>query len=62
MDTQSSNIKGYLLAAMLGVVGGGILVLIVARTIPKMMSNLMAGMMENMRYQMGKSGCAPEEM
>ena len=52
---------GYLLAAGLGAVAGGLLVAVATRAIPKMMSQMMSGMMRNMMAQMGEEGCSPSE-
>jgi hypothetical protein len=54
--------RGYALAAILGAVGGGLLVALVTRTVPKMTSALMSGMMQNMMGQMRDCGINPEEM
>ncbi len=48
----------YLISALLGAIGGGILVLIATKAIP----NMMSGMMQKMMSQMGESGCNPQEM
>ena len=53
--------RGYLLVALLGALGGGILVAAVTNMLPRMMSNMMSGMMENMQGMMGEEGCSPEE-
>jgi hypothetical protein len=50
--------RGYLLAAMLGAIGGGFAVALLTRAVPKMMSR----MMQSMRAQMVAAGCDPEEM
>ena len=62
MGGTSSHAKGYLLAAALGVIGGGLGVAIATKAIPKMMSRMMAGMMQNMMAQMREGGCEPAEM
>jgi outer membrane lipoprotein SlyB len=48
-DTHSRG-RGYVLTALLGAIGGGLVVALVTRAIPKMMS------------QMGEAGCDPAEM
>jgi hypothetical protein len=58
MDDISSQYKGYVLAAGLGAVAGGLVVALATRAVPKMMSRLMAGMMA----QMAESGCDPSDM
>ena len=60
-DTESRG-KGYVLAALLGAIGGGLVIALGTRAIPKMMSNMMSGMMRNMMSQMGEDGCDPAEM
>ena len=67
MDRSRSQFVGYLVAAALGAVAGGLAVAIGSKAIPTMMSRMMAAMMENMRLQMGvegcdPAGCDPEEM
>jgi len=46
----------------LGTIVGGLLIAIFTKAIPTMMSEMMAGMMENMMTQMEANGCNPEEM
>ena len=54
----------FLLAVLLGALGGGVFVLVVTRAIPKIMSRMMANMMprmmQNIREQMKASGCSPD--
>ena len=52
----------YILATFLGVVFGGLVVAIATKAIPKMMSQMMFGMMKNMMSQMGEAGCSPSEI
>ncbi len=52
----------YLISALLGAIGGGILVIIATKAIPTMMANMMSGMMGEMMSQMRASGCNPQEM
>ena len=47
--------RGYIIAAALGVLGGGVVVALATKAIPKMMS----GMMRNMIRHMEESGCEP---
>ncbi len=62
MDKKNFQGKGYLLAVALGALGGGLIVAVATRAIPKMMSHMMAGMMQNMLAQMKERGCAPAEI
>jgi len=62
MDRKDSQMQGYILAAGLGAVGGGLLVAFVTKAIPRMMSKMMSGMMENMMSQMGDGECDPVEI
>jgi len=48
----------YILAASIGAIGGGIIVAVTTRTVPKMMS----AMMRNMMLQMNACGANPTEM
>jgi hypothetical protein len=50
--------RGYILAAILGALGGGAVVGLATKAIPKMM----AGMMRNMMRHMGDNGCDPTQM
>jgi hypothetical protein len=61
MEITNCQSKGYILAATLGALGGGLAVIFVTRAIPKMMSRMMSGMMQNMMAQMRESGCSPSE-
>ena len=49
-------------AAGLGALGGGVVAILVTRAIPRMMSRLIAGMMQNMMAQMKESGCSSPEI
>jgi hypothetical protein len=62
MDRKNSQFQGFVLAAGLGAVGGGLLVAIVTKAIPRMMSKMMSGMMENMMSQMGAGECDPVDI
>ncbi len=62
MDTGLDRRKGYAVAFLLGGVGGGVLVAVATRAIPKMMSNVMSGMMQNMMAKMKEGGVNPSEM
>lgn len=58
MDDNGSQYEGYILAAGLGVLAGGLVVALATRAVPKIMSRLMAGMMS----QMAASGCDPSDV
>jgi CheY-specific phosphatase CheX len=62
MHSTGSHNRGYALAAVLGVVGGGLIVALATKAIPKMMSQMMSGMMQNMMARMGEGGCNPAEI
>jgi hypothetical protein len=53
-----NNRQGMVLAAILGAIGGGIFVLLVGEIIPRIMQEMMRGMMA----EMGGEGCDPEDM
>ena len=54
--------KRCISAALLGAIGGGIIVALATRAIPKIMSQMMSEMMQNMMFRMRESGCDPAEM
>ncbi len=58
MSEGGCNLRKYMVATALGAVGGGILVALASRAMPRMM----AGMMRNMMAMMGGEGCSPAEM
>jgi hypothetical protein len=62
MNTRISPLKGYLLAAMIGAVGGGLLVALATKAVPIAMSKMMSGMMLQMMGQIRKNGFDPTEM
>ena len=51
-----------ILAAVLGALGGGLVVAIATQAIPKIMSQMMPAMMKNVMAHMGEEGCNPAEM
>ncbi len=55
---MASRNAGYVLAAVLGAMGGGLLVAVATRAIPRMM----ASMMQNRMAQMKAGGGNPAEM
>jgi fatty acid desaturase len=55
---RDSHIGGYIVAAALGAIGGGFMVAVVTRAVPRMM----AGMMQNMMARMGEEGAGPGVM
>lgn len=59
---RNNQYGGYFLAAGLGAIGGGVLVVAFTRAIPKMMSKMMPNMMASMMSQMGAGECDPAEM
>lgn len=62
MGNNRSRSKEYIFAASLGAIGGGIIVAIATRAIPKMMSKIKAGMMQNMMAQMTEGECKPVDI
>ncbi|CAG0934792.1 hypothetical protein TFLX_03668 [Thermoflexales bacterium] len=62
MQNMNSSRQGYLPAAIAGALIGGLLVLVMTKAIPTMLSQLMRNMMTDMCGQMGECGCNPAEM
>jgi len=62
MTDVDSRKAGYVLAALLGAVAGGLVAILGTRALPKMMSQIMSGMMQNMMTAMGEEGCDPSEI
>ena len=62
MTNKNQPIKGYTISALLGAIAGGFIVLIATKALPKMIGQIMSGMMENMMSQMRSEGCDPAEI
>jgi hypothetical protein len=66
VDYSPSPARGYVVAALLGAVGGGLIVALATRALPKIISQVMAEMMSNMppmmMQRMKDAGCNPAEM
>jgi hypothetical protein len=60
MEKPGARLDGYILAGFLGALGGGLIVAIATRAIPKLISGIMGGMMQKMMARMKESGCSPE--
>ena len=58
MLNTDSHAKEYILAAILGAMGGGLVVALATQAVPKMM----AARMQTMMAQMRESGCDPGDM
>jgi len=58
MDQASTNSRysGYVLAAALGALGGGLIMLWATKAVPKMKSQMVTEMMQNMMAQMKENG------
>ncbi len=52
----------YVVAVLLGVCAGGLLVAVATRAVPKVLSGMMAGMMQNMMVSAGSEGCEPVDI
>ncbi len=62
MDAILPRNRGYLLAGILGAIGGSLITVLATKAVPKIMSQMILGMMKSMLAQMG-AGCAdPAEM
>jgi len=61
MNNTHSSTKGYALAIIIGTIGGGLLVAIATKAIPRMISRIMQNMMQSMIMQMRKNGFNPGE-
>ena len=58
MPERGCNFRTYVTAVAIGAIGGGVLVAVATRAMPKMMSR----MMQKMMTHMGGEGCSPAEM
>ena len=58
MSDDRGNLRKYIIIGAIGALGGGLLVAIATRALPKIMS----GMMHTMMARMGGEGCSPVEM
>lgn len=58
MSKTDSNARGYALAALMGAIGGGLVVALATNAIPKVLSRVMQTMMVQMR----EAGFNPAEM
>jgi hypothetical protein len=61
MENNRYSAKGYALALVLGTLGGALIVVLGTKAVPRMMSNVMTAMMQNMKGQMMKVGINPVE-
>jgi glycerol uptake facilitator-like aquaporin len=59
--TNSDSLR-YVLAAILGAFAGGLLVAVLTRAVPRMMSDMMAVTMRNMMASAGEGTCDPIDM
>ena len=62
MTGKPSGLRNVALAAVLGAIGGGVLVAVATRAVPKIMGQMMAGMIRNMMAQMEQCGLDPGAM
>lgn len=62
MHGADSQSKRYLLAALLGALGGGLVVALATRAVPRMASQIMAGRMRDLCAEMGEDGCDPAQI
>lgn len=60
-NTHAGNVK-YIFAAIIGAAAGGLVVALTARAVPKMGSEMMAGIMHKMMSKMEEVGCEQEDM
>ncbi len=61
--TKTYKVNRFLvLSALLGAIGGGVVVIMATRAIPTMISEILSGMMKNMMSHLQAGGCNPQEM
>lgn len=56
MPSADSYRKGHVFTAALGAIGGALVVVVATKVIPKIMAQIMSGMMRNMRAAMESGG------
>jgi len=57
---MKSNITGYIITGLLGILAGGIGVALLTRALPKMMARIMNEMMQRMSERMAECGIQPD--
>jgi hypothetical protein len=62
MGNPDSRRRGYVLAGLLGAIGGGLFVALATRAVPKVISHLMSETMQHMMSEGGEGACDPAEM
>jgi CheY-specific phosphatase CheX len=58
---KTNSYRSYILASLIGAVGGGLIFALATKAIPKMMSRMMAEMPKKMMARMRAEGVNPEE-
>jgi hypothetical protein len=62
MSEAGSSSRNFLLAAVIGAVCAGVVVIGVTKAIPTLMSKMMSAMMQNMMAQFPDGACSPEDL
>ncbi len=62
MHGTSSHRLGYVLAALAGALGGGLVVALATKAFPRMVAGMASSTMQTMMSRMGQEGCDPAEM